>query len=184
MTYFEVNDNDNDNDIDLILIKYSNYYLKELSYYGSSTIEQMIMLIGLGQELNKIEKNIICNYYNHYVGIVMNDITDPNIYYMHKIIFTCTNIIIRMIVLFITNEVKTEEYYYKSRYLIGCVENYINKIIDPIESKLEDFIKLNMIFKLDYPLIYLKKYIDMNKKNFTSKDKFEKINKIVKLFEK
>jgi hypothetical protein len=89
-----------------------------------------------------------------------------------------------MFVLFISNEINTEEYHYKSRYLIGCLENYIYKIIEPIESNLEHIIKSNNIFKLDYSFIYLKKFIEMNKNKFTSKDKFEKINKVVKLFEK
>jgi hypothetical protein len=138
----------------------------------------------LGQELNIIEKNIIDNYYNYYVSIIINDITDPNIYYIQKILFTFTNMIIKMIVLFVSNETNTEEYHYKSRYLIGCVENYVNKIIEPIENKLEYIIRKNIIFKLNYPLVYIKNYIETNKTLFTSRDKFEKLNEIVALFDK
>lgn len=172
------------NDLDIVLIKFTNYYLKELTYYGSSKTEQMMMLITMGQELGMIEKNIIDDYYNYYVSTIINNNSDPNIYYIQKILFTFTNMIIKMIVLFVSNETNTEEYHYKSRYLIGCVENYVNKIIEPIENKLEHIISSNKIFKLNYPLMYIKNYIDTNKTLFTSRDKFEKLKKIVVLFEK
>lgn len=180
MNCFEVADND----LDIILIKFTDYYLKELTYYGSSKTDQMMMLITMGEELGIIEKNIIDNYYNYYVGTIINDITDPNIYYVRKILFTFTNMIIKMIVLFVSNETNTEEYHYKSRYLIGCVENYVNKIIEPIENKSEHIIGSNKIFKFNYPLMYIKNYIETNKTLFTSRDKFEKLKKIVVLFEK
>lgn len=172
-----------DNDFDLELIKFSNYYLNELTYYGTSKTEHMMTLITIGQKLTTMEKNIIDNYYNHYVEIIIKNIDDPNIYYMQKILFTFTNIILKMVILFMSNESNTEEYKYKSIYLIGCVENYINKIIEPIETKLKYIIKSNTIFKLDYPLTYLKKYIFTYKSKFTSRDKFEKIKKVVELFE-
>jgi len=180
MNCFEIDDDD----LDIILIKFTNYYLKELTYYGSSKTEQMIMLITMGQELSTIEKNIINNYYNYYVEIIMKDITNSNIYYVQKILFAFTNMIIQMIVLFVSNETNTEEYHYKSRYLIGCVENYINKIIEPIENKLIHIIRTNKIFELNYPLVYIKNFIKINKTVFTSRDKFEKLNKVVRLFEK
>lgn len=173
-----------DNDLDIALIKFTDYYLKELTYYGSSKTKQMMMLITMGQELCTIEKNIIDNYYNYYVSTIINDITDPNIYYIQKILFTFTNMIVKMIVLFVSNETNTEEYHYKSRYLIGCVENYINKIIEPIETKLKHIIGSNKIFKLNYPLVYIKNYIETNKTLFTSRDKFVKLNEVVRLFEK
>lgn len=172
-----------DNDFDLELIKFSNYYLNELTLYGTSKTEHMMTLISIGQELNTIEKNIIDNHYNHYVEIVMKNIADPNIYYLQKILFTFTNIILQMVGLFVSNEANTEEYKYKSIYLIGCVENYINKIIEPIEIKLKYVIKSNTIFKLYNPLIHLKKYILTYKSKFTSEDKFKKIKKVVELFE-
>lgn len=171
-----------DDDLDIVLIKYTDYYLKEFTYYGSSKTEQMMMLITMGQKLNIIEKNIINNYYNYYVSIIINDITDPTIYYIQKILFTLTNMIIKMIVLFASNEINTEEYHYKSIYLIGCVENYVNKIIEPIETKLKHIISSNTIFKLNYPLVYIKNYIETNKTLFTSREKIEKLNKIIILF--
>lgn len=173
-----------DNDFDLELIKFTNYYLNELTYYGTSKPEHMIMLISMGQELTTMEKNIIDNYYNYYVGLVMEDIANSNIYCVQKILFTFTNIISRMIELFISNKINTEAYYYKSMYLIGCVENYINKIIEPIETKLEHIVETNKIFKLYYPTTHLKKYINENKTKFTSKEKIKKINKIIELLEK
>lgn len=173
-----------DNDFDLELIKFSNYYLNELTHYGSSKTKHMMTLITMGQELTAMEKNIIDNHYSHYVNMVKKNTVDPNIYYVQKILYVFTNIISRMIVLFVSNETNTEEYHYKSMYLIGCVENYISKIIEPIETKLKYVISSNKIFKLDYPLTYLKKYIEVNKTKFTSREKFKKINEIIKLFEK
>lgn len=179
MDYFEAANDD----FDLELIKFSNYYLNELTHFGTSKNERMMMLISMGQELTVMEKNIIDNHYNYYVDMIIKDISDPNIYYVQKILYIFTNIILRMIVLFVSNETNTDEYYYKSMYLIGCIENYINKIIEPIETKLEYIIKTNKIFKLDYPTTYFKKYIETNKSIFTSRDKFEKLNKVIKFFE-
>ena len=88
MSYFDTENND----IDLILIKYTDNYLKELTYYGTSKIEQMTMLINFGQELNQMEKTIFEKYYNYYVKLVLDDISDPNIYYVHKIFYSTTTI--------------------------------------------------------------------------------------------
>ncbi len=44
-----------------------------------------------------------------------------------------------------TNKINTEEKHYKSRYLIGCIENYLKKIIKPIETDLEHIVKSNNI---------------------------------------
>ena len=181
MICYEVKD---DIDLDIMLIKYTNYYLKELTYYGSSKTEQMIMLIDLGQKLNIIEKNIINDYYNYYVRTIINDDTNPNIYCVQKILFAFTNTIIKLIILFVSNKTNTKEYHYKSIYLIRCIENYVNQIIKPIGTKLEYIIKSNKIFTLDYSLIYLKKYIETNKTKFASRDGFEKLNKAIELFEK
>lgn len=179
MSYFELDHNE----LDLILIRYSNYYMKELTYYGTSNSDQMLMLIGLSQELNIIEKNIFNNYYNKYVKIIIDDIENENIYYLQKILFELTNIILKMINLFIKNKVNTEEYHYKSRYLIGFLENYINKIIDPIELKLDEIFNMNKVFKINYSLVNLKKFINIYKDKFTSEDILVKFNRVINLFE-
>ena len=142
MSCFEVEDND----LDLLLIKYDEYYLSELTFYGSSKTEQMLMLIGLRQELNLIEKNIINNYYNLYVVFVKKDINDPHIYYLLKIFFKLTNLIIKMTMLWVSNKLETEEFEYKSRYLVGVIENYIEKILLPIEPILNPILNLNSNF--------------------------------------
>ena len=48
------------------------------------------------QDLIEIEKNIFDNHYNHYAKIVLDDITNQNIYYLNKIFYTATNLIIKM----------------------------------------------------------------------------------------
>ena len=50
MSYFETNNND----LDYILIKYTEYCLSELNKYGSSKTEEMLLILSLGQQLNKI----------------------------------------------------------------------------------------------------------------------------------
>lgn len=179
MSCFELENNN----FDLELIKFANSYIKELTYYGTSNTNQMMTLIEIGQEINTMEKNIVEIYYNYYVSDVLNDILNPNIYYLHKILYSFTNLIFKMVGLYMDNISNTEEYLYKSRYIIGCVENYINKIIKPIETKLEEILMANKVFKLEYSTTNLKKFIDLNKTKFTSKNKYDKIYKLITLFE-
>ena len=179
MSYFDTENND----IDLILIKYTDNYLKELTYYGTSKIEQMTMLINFGQELNQMEKTIFEKYYNYYVKLVLDDISDPNIYYVHKIFYSTTNLIIKMIMLWSMQKSNNEELQYKSRYLIGSLENYIDKVIIPIESNLKNILILNKIFKLEYKTTYLKEFIDINKNKFMSKEKVYLLNKLLNLLD-
>lgn len=181
MSYFEVGEED----LDLILNKYVEYYLKELTFYGSSKTEQMLMLIRLGQELNLMEKKIIDNYYNMYIEYVKKDINDPQIYYLLKIFYTLLNLIIKMTMLMVSNKSDTVEYEYKSRYLVGAIENFIKKILLPIDLKLDSKLDLilnsNKIFKLDNSKSYLKKFIELNKKKFTSGEQILKLNKLLDL---
>jgi hypothetical protein len=177
MSCFEVGEDD----LDLILDKYVEYYLRELTFYGSSKTEQMLMLIGLGQELNLVEKNIINNYYNFYIEYVKKDINDPNIYYLQKIFFTLVNLIIKMTMLWVLNKFGTEEFEYKSRYLVGAIENFIKKILLPIDSILNSILNSNKIFKLENSTSYLKKFIELNKNKFTSTEKILELNKLVNI---
>jgi hypothetical protein len=180
MNNFKINYNE---DIDMILIKYTEYYLKELNYYGTSKTEQMLLLISLGQDLNKLEKNIFDNYYNYYVKLVLDNNSDSNIYYLHKIFFVSTNLIIKMIMFWILEQKDTEEFNYKTRYLIGSLENYIEKVIIPIESKLKNILDSNKIFKLEYSTKYLKKFVEINKNKFTSKEKIYKLNNLLNVLD-
>lgn len=172
------------NDFDILMMRYNNYSMKELTYYGSSKTDNMIPLLELSTELGAIEKNIINNYYNHYVESIMNNINNPNIYYVQKILFLFMNNICKMTVLFMSNKISTREYHFKLRHLIICIENCLKLIIEPIESNLEYILKSNNVFKLECSLLDFKKFIEKNKNKFSSKDKFEKINKVIELFEK
>jgi hypothetical protein len=191
MSTFELSDTDLElNDLELILVKYKDLYLKELTYYGTSKTDKMFMLINLGQKLSSIEKNIIENFYNNYVKIVLNDFKNPNIYYLQKILFVSINIIINMVMLWILNESsgagsesESDEFEYKSRYLVGSIENFVEKIIIPIETILKTIFSLNKTFKLEYPISYLKKFIIINKNKFTSKEKINKLESFIKLIE-
>jgi hypothetical protein len=184
MSCFEVEDDD----LDLLLIKYNEYYLSELTFYGSSKTKQMLMLIGLSQELNLIEKNIIDNYYNLYVVFVKKDINDSHVYYLLKIFFTLTNLIIKMTILLVSNKKVTDEFEYKSRYLVGAIENYIEKILLPIEPILNQILNLNSnfnsIFKLENSILHVKKFIELNRNKFTSREKLLKLNKLLNLLDK
>jgi len=160
------------------VIKYVENYLKELNYYGSSKTEQMLLLIGLGSEISIIEKNIFDNY-NYYVKLVLGDETDSNIYYLHKIFFVSTNLIIKMIMFWLSDDKDTEESNYKLRYLIGSLENYVDKVLIPIESKIKNILSLNKIFKLENSTKYMKQFLEMNKNKFTSKEKINKLNNLI-----
>lgn len=195
MSNFDNNNNDNknnnddetinnsDEDIDMILIKYTEYYLRELNYYGSSKTEQMILLISIGQELNQLEKNIFENNYNYHVKLVLDNCLNPNIYYLHKIFFVVTNLIIKMIMFWVLEQKDTEESIYKSRYLVGSLENYIDKVIIPIDPNFKKILDLNKIFKLEYPTKYLKEFVKINKNKFTSKEKIYKLNNLIILLD-
>ena len=179
MSYFEVGEED----LDLMLNKYVEYYLRELTFYGSSKTELMMMLIGLGQELNLLEKNIINNYYNLYVEIVKKDINDPQIYYFLKIFFTSLNLIIKMTMLWVSNKLDTEEFEYKSRYLVGSIENFVEKILLPVYLDLNSILNSNKIFKLENSILHLKKFIKLNKNKFTSREKILKLNKLIHILD-
>lgn len=177
MSNFEI---DNDYDIDMTLIKYTENYLKELNYFGTSKTEQMLLLISLGSEISQIEKYIFDSYDN-YVKLVLNDENDSNIYYLHKIFFASTNLIIKMIKFWILEQKNTKEFNYKLIYLIGSLENYIDNVIEPIESKLQNIVCSNNFFKLDNSTKYLKQFINMNKNNFSSKNKIQLLNKLINI---
>lgn len=179
MSYFEVGEDD----LDLILDKYVKYYLKELTFYGTSKTEKMLMLIHIGQELNLVEKNIINNYYNKYIDHVKKDVNNPNIYYLQKIFFRLINLIIQMTMLWVSNKLETEEFEYKSIYLVGAIENFVEKIMFPIDSNLNKIFNSNKIFKLENSTSYLKKFIELNKNKFTSREKILKLNKLFNLLD-
>ncbi len=174
--------NTDNNDIDMILIKYTESYLKELNYYGSSKPEQMLMLISLGSEINQIEKNIF-NIYDNCVELVLIDNTNPNIYYLNKIFYELTNLILKMIKFWVSEYKDTEEFNYKSRYLIGSLENYIEKIVVPIESNLKSILGSNKIFKLNNETKYIKEFIKINKNKFTSKEKIYSLNNLLNILD-
>jgi hypothetical protein len=192
MSCFDINDNISDNntkdvdvddDIDILLLGYSNDYMEELTYYGTSKSEQMIMLINLGQRINRIEKKIFISYYNHYVKLVLNDISDPNIYNLHRIFYAITNLIVKMVMLFVLKQSDTEEFRYKLRYLVGNLESYVDKVIVPIESKIKAILDSNTIFELKYPTTYLNQFVELNKSKFTSKEKVYKLKKLLRLLD-
>jgi hypothetical protein len=181
MNNFIISDND---DIDMILIKYTESYLKELNYYGSSKTKQLLLLLGLSSEISQMEKKIF-NTYDNYVSLVLNDITNPNIYYLHKIFFVSTNLIIKMIMFYVMvlEQTDTEEFIYKSKYLVGSLENYIDKIIVPIESELKNILDSNKIFNLEYSTKYLKEFIKINKNKFNSKKNIYKLNNLINILD-
>jgi len=186
MSCFEVEEDD----LDMMLDNYVKLYFKELTYYGTSKTDQMIMIIGISQELNLLEKKLFDNY-NKYIQLIKKDISDPNIYYLLKIFFTLTNLIIKMTTSCVQNKSETEEFEYKLRYLVGAIENFIDKILSPIDLNYNSILNLNTIlnsnsnsnkiFKLDNSTVYLKKFIELNKNKVTSREKISKLKKFLNL---
>jgi hypothetical protein len=169
------------NDLCLILIKYKELYLKELTYYGTSETEQMFMLINLGQEISKLENNIINKYYTKFTENVNQNNTDPNIYNLQKILYSSFNTLLLMTMLWIVNKRDTEEFEYKSRYLVGSIENFVDKFINPLSNILNLIISSNKIFKIENNIDNLKKFIMLNKHKFTSKEKIKQLENFISL---
>lgn len=178
MSSYEV---DNENDLFMMIIKYEELYLKELTYYGTSDTNQMFLLISIGQLISKLENNILEKYYNLYVNETRKNINSPEIYYLHKILFSSFDMVLKMISLWIENKADCEEFEFKNRYLIGMLENYIEKFICPIIPNLQLIISNNKIFKIEHSLNNLKKFININKNKFTSKDKINQLEKFIRI---
>ena len=172
-----------DNDLSLILVKYEELYLRELTYYGTSDHNQMLMLINIGQEISRVENIIIEKYYSKYVSEVNKSLKNLEIYYLQQILFCSLDIILTMVMLWTVNKHKlnSEEFEFKTRYLIGLLENFVEKFIDPISLNLNLIISSNKIFKINYPIGFLKKYINLNKYKFTSKEKIIQLERCIRL---
>lgn len=180
MGSFEV---DYENDLCMIIIKYEELYLKELSYYGTSDTHQMFLLISIGHTISKLENNILENYYNPYLNAIKKNIKNPEIYYLQQILFCCLNIVIKMISLWIESEMNSEEFEFKNNYLIGMLENFVDKFICPILPNLSNIVLDNNMFKIECSIDNLKKFVDQNKNKFMSKDKILHLNKLIQLIQ-
>lgn len=178
MSSFEV---DNENDLCMMIIKYEELYLKELCYYGSSDTNQMFLLISIGQTISKLENNIIEKFYTPFLSEVKKNINSPETYYVQKVLFSSFDIVVKMISLWIEGKINCEEFEFKNRYLIGMLENFVEKIITPVFHHLNLIISNNKIFKIEYPINNLKKFIAHNKNKFTSKDKLSQLEKFIRL---
>lgn len=172
---------DIENDLCMMMIKYEELYLKELSYYGTSDTNQMFLLISIGQMISKLENNILEKFYNPSIQEINNNITNPEIYLIHKILFSSFNIVNRLISLLMENKIECEEFEFKNRYLIGMLENFVEKFLEPIGLKLNLVVSNNKIFKIEYPIDNLKKFINQNNNKFSSKEKIIKLHRFIRI---
>lgn len=178
MSSYEV---DSENDLFIMVVKYEELYLKELTYYGTSDSNQMFLLISIGQLISKLENKIVEDFYNPCVKQTRININSPEIYYLHKILYSSFDIVLKMISLWIENKVDCEEFEFKNRYLIGMLENYIEKFICPIIPNLQLIISNNKIFKIENSLGNIKKFINVNKNKFMSKEKINQLEKFIRM---
>jgi predicted Zn-dependent protease len=86
-----------------------------------------------------------------------------------------------MVSLWIDNNIKCDEFELKNRYLIGMLENYVEKFICPIFSNLQLIISQNKIFKIEHSLDNFKYFINLNKNKFTSKKKIYQLEKFIQI---
>jgi len=123
MSLFEV---DND-DLSLLMMKYRDLYLKELTYYGTSESDQMFILIAIGQEISRLENILVEQYYNKFVKQFFSSGTNPNmdLYNIQQILFFTFNVLMNMVMLWVLNSKESEEFEFKSRYLVGSIENFV-----------------------------------------------------------
>lgn len=176
------------NDLDMFMIRYEELYMKELSYYGSTfetNTQQIGILIQVGTELSRLEKILINNYYNVFLNSIKehNLTPDMNLYYLQKIIYYSTDIILRMLELLFENKNKLSREYleYKNRYMIGLVENFVEKFLNPLENIDSFIIKTNNIFQTSYSINNLKKFVGLNKHKFMNKTNITKLETFAKL---
>jgi hypothetical protein len=181
MSFFETDDND----LNLILNKYHVLYMRELSYYGTSNLNQMCILLNIGNEITRLE-NILIGYYNGYFEKIIKNSSDPQIYILTQILFAGLNILLSMCDLLSNNGQKlpSDEFEFKIKYLIGAIENFAEKFIKPIISKLYFILGSNTVFKIDYSIENLRKLINLNKNKFNDKNKIALIDKLINLLDK
>jgi hypothetical protein len=182
MGFFEANNND----LCLFMVKFKNLYLKELTYYGTSETNKMFDLINISQEISRLENILVEDYYNKFVKEFLSNNNDDikhdiNLYNIQKILFETFDILNSMVILWILNTKDNEEFDFKSRYLVGSIENFIEKILNPIMPKLNMIVFTNKIFKNEVDLLYLTKFISINKNKFNSKEQLKKIELFIKL---
>lgn len=163
---------------------YSKLCLKELTYYGSNNPAYIFELISLGQSISKIEKEIIEKYFIPMITNICensenNSEIDSEIYYLEKIVFGFIEIIIKMSSLMINsyNNTSFEQIIIKNKFIIGFIENFIKKIIEPLIIN-DNLIILQCDNKID--LTNLNEFIIKNKNNFT-KDKIILLDKFIQL---
>jgi hypothetical protein len=172
---------DNPSDLSIMITKYEELYLKELSYYGTSDTNKMFLLISTGQTISKLENDILEKYYVPCVFEIKKNYDIPEIYYLQKIIFCSFNIIVKMVSLLVENKLDCEEFEFKRRYLIGMIENFVEKIIEPVLLNINFIITSNKVFKIENSIGNLKKFINQNKNKFTSKDKMAMLEKFMRI---
>lgn len=172
------------NDLSLLLIRYKDLYLKELTYYGTTETDQMFILINVGQEISRLENIIVETHYKTYIKKVQADLTNPNMYYLQKILFESFDIVNCLTMLWMINKSNSEEFEYKSRYLVGSIENFVDKFMDPIDLILKQVVCSNKIYKIKKEqLVLLKKFLIINKNKFSNPHKINRLEKFIKLFE-
>lgn len=178
MSTFEV---DNENDLSMMIVKYEELYLKELTYYGTSDTNQMFLLISIGQLISKLENKILEKYFNPYVNEIKKNYHILEIFYLQKILFCSFDIIIKMVSLLVENKINCDEFEFKNRYLIGMLENFVEKFINPISSQINFIVKSNKVFKIENSINNLKKFINQNKNKFTSKEKISQLERLIRI---
>jgi hypothetical protein len=177
MSTFEVDEND----LSMMIIKYEQLYLKELTYYGTSDTNQMFLLISIGQLISKLENNIIEKYYNPFIVEIKKNYHIPEIYYLQKVLFSSFDIVVKMVSLIVENKIDCDEFEFKNRYMIGMVENFVEKFINPISAEINYIVTNNKIFRIENSINNLKKFINQNKNKFTSKEKIVQLEKFMRI---
>lgn len=180
------------NQLEDLIGNYSKLYLKQLTYYGSDNHEYVSELIPLGQSVLKLEKIIIEEYYNPMINnnINNNNNCDFNCenYYLEKIILGFFEIIIKMCSMMMNNymNISQIQIIIKNKFIIGFIENFIKKIINPIiineNSILQPIQSIHPILPNNTDLSNLNDFITKNKNNFKQNEiiLFDKFIQLIK----
>ncbi len=183
MSAYEIDEND----LDIFLIEYENLYIKELTHYGTIELINMAILLETSLELQKMDDDLLTNYYEKYLEQILNDFENSSIelYYVHKIIYFVIDIILKMTELLYdnANNITLQIYSSKIGYFIGMAESFVNRLLEPLGKSTEKIMKLNKTFYISDSgrINNLKKIIAKNKHMFYNKKTPVLIENLIKM---
>lgn len=166
-------------DISYNLARYDELCMMEFVNFGTQRTSNVFKIINMGQEIIIIEK-YLANVFDDYVLAALDDLTNPNIYYIQNILTSMINLINHFTNLYYSNEKNIESYQNKQKYIVGFATNFSNKFLNRMEfhkDLLKNILDKSNLFSFN-SLGNLKTFIKMFQSDFSA-DSYEKIKNII-----